>query len=430
MTAITKTDEGIEHRIHVENAKVVIEKLIFDDPEVAEYVAAAGDRSKAIVEALRLGVRVLRMARTTGDVEMVKREFETMSNSISTSVDKVLIEAKEAVGKRLNEFTSEELQKSLREHRGELQTELVRLFGPESAVSVQKQIDKMLEAQGKCYTQSLKQVLEETDSPENPFFKLRKELKEKADEAVKEVKLLRDKVLEVVGEAKGVATEREKGTAKGRIYQEFVFERVESIARVFGDTAEYVADQTGEKGKSKAGDVLVTLNFRDTSNADVRFVFEAKNRKTNVPEILAELDEAGENRIAAAAVAVFSSYEYVPSGLRTWRDYPGHKYVCVLMEDKSDPYTLEFSYRCARVDALSSIEVAEQKVDFAAIQGVLKQVRARLNEFQQMRSKLTGAQGAIVDVQNLIEKHQQAMRNDLDEIDRLLSVPQQVEDLQ
>jgi hypothetical protein len=426
MATITETEGDIERKVRIQDDKLIIEKLVIDDPEIVGYVRTiAHDMEKTIVEALRLGMRSLRIAQTVGDVEMVKREFESMISGIGTNVDKVLMEAKEALGKRLSEFTSEELQRSLRDHRGEIQTELVRLFGPESAVSVQKQVDKMLEAQGKSYAHALTQVLADTDNPENPFFKLRKELKDKADEAVKEVRLLRDKVLETVSEAKGAALEREKGTAKGRTYQEYVFERVEGIARVFGDTAEYVADQLGEKGKSRAGDVLITLNPKDTGNADIRSVIEAKNRGTTVPAILNELDEAMENRLAVSAIAVFSKTEYVPPGLRSWRDYPGCKYICVLTEDESDPFALEFSYRCARVDALRSVEIPEQTIDFVAVQNMLKQVRARLNEFAQMRTKLTGAQAAIGDVQNLIDNHQKAMRNDLDEIDRLLSKPQQ-----
>ena len=427
MTMVTETEGKLERRVHIKDNKVVIDKLTIDDPEIVEYLAVAQDIDKILVEALRLGVRILRIAQTAGDVEMVKREFESMIGGIGARVDKLLLEAKDSLGKRLSEFTSQELQKSLRDHKGEIKEELVRLFGPESAVSVQKQIDKMLEAQGKNYTQALNQVLAEADNPENPFYKLRKELKEKMDDSVKEIRSLREKWLETVGEARGLALEREKGTAKGRTYQEYVFERVESISRVFGDTAEYVADQLGEKGKSRAGDVLVTLNPRDTGNADVRVVFEAKNRGITVPAILKELDEAMENRLAVAAIAVFSKAEYVPSGLRTWRDYPGCKYICVMTEDEPDPFALEFSYRCARVDALRSIEIVEQSIDFVAVQNILKQVRARLNEFAQMRTKLTGAQSAIDDVQTLINNHQKAMRSDLDEIDRLLSKPQQAE---
>jgi len=420
MERLRETD--LEQKVRVENSKVIIEKLVVDDSAVTEYVASVKDQVQAIVEALRVGTRVLRIAATSGDVEMVKREFETIVGRINTSVEEVLIEAKQAIEKRLTEFTNEELQKSLREHKSELQQELVKLFGPESAVSVQKQIDEMLQVQGRTYTQALAKVLEQTGDPENPFFKLRKELREEVEKGVKTIYDLRDKVMEVVGEAKGVAVERERGTAKGREYQDYVYEKVEHIARVFGDIAENVADQPGEKARSKAGDVVVTLNPRDTSNVDLRIVFEARNRSSTVPQILRDLDEAKENRIAVAAVAVFSSVDYVASGLRSWRDYPGHRYICVLPEDEADPYPLELAYRWARFDALRSIEIAQPKLDFAALQNILRQVRARLNQIQQIQTKLSGAQGAIGDVQNLIEQYRQAMRLDLDEIDRLLSV--------
>jgi hypothetical protein len=419
MAPLGETD--LEQRVRIEDSKVIVEKLVIDDRDIAEYLAAVKDQVQGIVEALQVGARVLRIAATSGDVEMVKREFETIVGSINTSVDGVLEEAKKAIEKRLTEFTNEGLQKSLREHKNEIQQELVKLFGPESAVSVQKQIDEMLAIQGRSYTQELARVLEQTDDPENPFFKLRRELKEEVERGVKTINDLRDKLMEVVGEAKGAAVERERGTAKGREYQDYAYEEVERIARVFGDIAENVADQPGEKPKSKAGDVLVTLNPRDTSEADLRIVFEVKNRSSTVPQILRELDESKENRIAAAAVAVFSSVDYVPSGLRSWRDYPGHRYICVLLE-RGDPYPLELAYRWARFDALRSIEIAEPKLDFAAVQNVLRQVRARLNQLQQMQIKLSGAQGAIGDVQNIVEQYRQAMRMDLDEIDRLLSV--------
>ena len=199
------------------------------------------------------------------------------------------------------------------------------------------------------------------------------------------------------------------------------------MARIFGDTAQYVADQEGAKGRSKFGDVVAELNPRDTGFATVRIVFEAKNRNVSVPGILSELDEAMENRTASASVAVFSSAKYVPIGLKSWRDYPGCKYICVLDKDQPDPFTLEFSYRCARFDALKSIEIEKPSLDFVAIEGLVKQLRARLNEFQKMRTKLGGATHAIEDVQALIDKHQRALRTDLDEIDHLLSIPHQVQ---
>jgi citrate lyase gamma subunit len=353
---------------------------------------------------------------------MVKREFDAMISTIDTNVGKVLEEAEKGVSDRLTKFSTQELQESLDRHRKGFNEELTRLFGPQSADSVQRQIDKLLEAQAKLYRQGLAQVLERTDDPENPLFKLRKELKDRADEAVKEIRDLRDKVLEIVGEAKGAAAEAEKGTAKGRTYQELVFEHVSDIARHFGDTAVYVADQPGLKGQSKAGDVAVEINPQDSGNSALEVAFEAKNQAgISIPKLLKELEEAKENRAAASAVAVFSGAGIVPAGVGLWRDYPGRRFVCVLDKEVPEPIMLEFTYRCARFEALRAIAPAERRFDMSAVRNVIQSIRTRVGVLQQMKTKLTGASSAIDEVQRLIENHREEIRHDLEEFDRLLA---------
>lgn len=408
--------------VRVEDGKVAIENLIVEDRDLAEYLSSVPDAAAAATEALKLGARVLRLAGTSGDVEMVKRQFDAMIASMGTNVEKVLEEAEKGVSDRLTKFTTEELQKSLDGHRKEVNEELIKLFGPESANSVQRQIDKVLEAQAKLYRQELAQVLERTDDPENPFFKLRKEVKDKADEAVRGIRELRDKVIEVVSEAKGAAAEAEKGTAKGRTYQELVFEHVSDIARHFGDTALYVADQPGLKGKSKSGDVVVEINAQETSNGALRMTFEAKDQAgISIPKLLQELEEAKENRAAASAVAAFSGAGIVPIGIGLWRDYPGRRFVCVLDKEAPEPVMLEFTYRCARFEALRAIAPVERRLDISAVKNVIESLRVRVGVLQQMKTKLTGASGAIEEVQRLIDEHRKGIRHDLDQFDELLA---------
>lgn len=410
--------------VQVEDTKVLIKDLAIDDRDLAEYVADAEDQVQAIVEALRLGVRILRLAGTSGDVEMVKRQFDGMIATIGNNVEKVLQEAEKGVSDRLTKFSTEELQRSLDGHSKEVNDELKKLFGPEQANSVQRQIDKMLEEQAKLYRRELAQVVEKTDDPENPFFKLRKSVSDEVKKAVDGVQGLRDEVMKIVGEAKGVAVEREKGTAKGRSYQELVYEQVDRMAAVFGDTAKDVGDQPGEKGRSKAGDIVVELNPEGSSGIHLRIVFEVKNRRVTQESILEELDEAKENRSAVAAVAVFSRDDYVP-GLRTWRDYHGHRYICVLNEDELTSFALDYSYRCARIDALRSIEAEEVRFDLTAVQGLLKRIKGRLADFQKMQANLTGAKGSLDKVSELIEQHKKVISEDLEEIDRLFQVGQE-----
>ena len=425
MVITRETQLSGKSEVVIEDTKVLIRDLVIDDRDLDEYLAAAQDQVQAIVEALRLGVRILRLAGTSGDVEMVKHEFDGMIATMGKNVENVLEEAEKGVSDRLTKFSTEQLQKSLDGHRKEINQELIKLFGPEQANSVQRQIDKMLEEQVKIYRRELTQVLEKTDDPESPFNKLRKSVSDEVKKAVDGVQGLRDEVMKIVGEAKGVAAEREKGTAKGRTYQEVVYEHVDRVAGIFGDTVRYTADQPGEKGKSKAGDVVVELNPQESSGIQLRIVFEAKNRRVGQDSILEELDEAKENRSAIAAIAVFSRDDYI-HGLRTWRDYHGHRYICILNEEEPDTFALDYSYRCARIDALRSIEAEEVKLDLPAVKGVLKRIRGKLADFQQMQANLTGARGSLDKVSGLIEDHKKAIRDDLDEIDGLFQLGQQV----
>jgi len=418
-----KAAQGVE----VKDGRVVIRHLVVEDRDLAEYLSLTQDAEAAAREAISLGARILRLAGTSGDLEMVKREFDGMTMALTTNVDKLMQQSEKTLSECLTCFTNEQLKASLDGHRTVLNQELVKLFGPESVNSVQRGIEAMLVQQAKAYRDGLALVLQATDDPTNPLFKLREELKKRADLTADEIRKLGERIVEMAASTKATAAERQKGTIKGREYQEFVYEEVERIARIFGDVAHYVADQTGQKGTSKAGDVLVELHDPRLASVEVSVVFEARNTASiSAKKILDDLDEAMENRGAAAAIAVFSGENCVPSGLTTWRDYPGARYICVLRENECDPFALELSYRWARTEAFRSLEPEQPKLDTSALRSRLTQAKARLNELQNMKAKLTGAKDAIEGTQSIVERLQEALRGDFQEIDRLLSLQEAV----
>lgn len=421
MVTTTETHANGKSVVRYGDGRVIIEGLVIEDSDIEAYVAAAINKEDAVAEAISLGVRILRLAATSGDSEMVKREFDNMIASIGSNVEKVLGDAEEGVAETLNKFATEQLNKSLDDHREKVSKELTMLFGSESTKSVQVQIDKMLAEQAKLYRRELAQVLEKTDDPDNPFFKLRKELKDKADDTTKEFRELRDKILEAVGVEKGAAEESEKGTAKGRTYQELVYDEINRIASGFGDTAEYVADEAGEQGKQRSGDVLVEINPEESNGVGVRVVFEAKSGPLSQKQVLTEFENAKENRSAASAVVVFSHPDLAPGKL-PWRNFQDHNYVISMNEDGSDRYALEFAYRCARVDAIHSLRSDDLSLDISAIRTILDRVSARLTDFQKMKTNLTGAKKSLDSVSQIIEEHQTAVQEELDELDKLFAL--------
>lgn len=104
--------------------------------------------------------------------------------------------------------------------------------------------------------------------------------------SVKEVK-------EAIEVRLAVATAHEKGTQKGRKYEELTGACLEGCAAVAGDVIENVGDTEGFLG-SKAGDHVLTVLNRDGDS--VRIVFESKDRKLSLRKTADELSEAARNR--------------------------------------------------------------------------------------------------------------------------------------
>ena len=106
-----------------------------------------------------------------------------------------------------------------------------------------------------------------------------------------------------------VAAEHARSTAKGRPYEEAVFEAVDAIAMARGDDADAVGDLLGSGGRK--GDVVVGVDG-GAGPARARIVFEAKNSYVPKNKAVAELDAAMQQRDADYAVWVVPSEDLLP----------------------------------------------------------------------------------------------------------------------
>ena len=124
-----------------------------------------------------------------------------------------------------------------------------------------------------------------------------------------------------------VEAERERGTAKGRTFEEAVADAVDGIALAQGDVAEAVGDLKEATGK--VGDVVVAI---DACNGPARgrIVFEAKDSRLSQPKALEELDRALAERSADFAVLVVPTEAELPAKLEPLREYNGDKMVVAL----------------------------------------------------------------------------------------------------
>jgi Uncharacterized protein conserved in bacteria (DUF2130) len=209
-----------------------------------------------------------------------------------------------------------------------------------------------------------------------------------------------------------VEAEREKGTAKGRSFEEQVAEAIDAIALAQGDVAEAVGDVRGATGKT--GDIVVAIDACSGPPRG-RIVFEAKDRRLSRPGALAELDKAMADRDADFAVLVVPTEEEVPSRLEALREYNGDKLV--LAHDEA-ALALEVGYRLARARVL--MKRSDTEVDAAAVHDLVERALAAMEDVRRVKSQLSGAKTNIDRAYEVVEQMAARVRGHLAEVDLLV----------
>jgi len=212
-----------------------------------------------------------------------------------------------------------------------------------------------------------------------------------------------------------VEAERERGTAKGRTFEEAVADAVDRIALAQGDVAEAVGDVKEATGK--VGDVVVAIDATG-GPARGRIVLEAKDSRLSKPRALEELDRAMAERSADAAILVVPSEDEVPAKMHELREYNGDKQV-VAFDPEAGALPLEVAYRLARARVLMKRSDADG-VDAGAVRDTAERALAALTEERRIKNQLTGAKTGIDKAYALVEEMSARVRALLQEIDALV----------
>ena len=120
-----------------------------------------------------------------------------------------------------------------------------------------------------------------------------------------------------------MAEEAERGTAKGRTFEELVHSTIEEIAQAQGDAAHHTGDLSTESGSKKGDSVVEIGGALGTPLATV--VFEAKNKRLSKNDAWTELNACMGERDASYAVLVVAGEDKVPAGLEELTRVPGQQ---------------------------------------------------------------------------------------------------------
>jgi hypothetical protein len=404
--------------------RLLIRDLTVEDEAAARVVRereqAGEEPAKTVADAIEIGARVLDREQAAANAEYVKTEFERASRQLEQEfTDKA---------RTVADFFGDKVDEVFGPESGKLARELDKLFSDGSSASVQNRVRELVaETLSKSREDLVRQFSAADDrNPLAEFKNNTARMLERAEERqhrdqrallgqlgelekqLQALRLEKEKLEEV-------EAERERGTAKGRTFEEQVAEAVDAIALAQGDDADAVGDLKGATGKT--GDVVVAI---DACNGPARgrIVFEAKDRKLSKPRALEELDRALADRSADVAVLVVPTEEEVPAKLQALREYNGDKLIVALDPEDPGMLALEVGYRLARARVLMQQGDADG-IDAGAVRDRVDRALQAMAEVRKVKGKLTGAKTGIDDAYELVEAMAARVREQLEEIDVL-----------
>ena len=412
--------------VRVTGDHLLVDALVVDDPSavrVARERADAGeDPAGAVLDAIEIGARVLDREKAAANADFVRTEFEKVSREVEEAFTGRAREVSERLGAQLDTVFGPD--------SGHLHRALERHFSDDSSGAVQHRVRELVTEVMQRSREDLLRQFSAADG-QNPLADFKaasvRAIRQMSDQQGEALRAMGDKVAGLQLEVQRlqaerekrleVAEERERGTAKGRSYEELVHEALDQIASAQGDDCEAVGDLKGATGK--AGDVLVAIDGC-AGPARGRIVFEAKNRRLSRPSALAELDEALEDRDADFAVLVVPGEDKLPARMLPLREHNGDKMIVTYEPEEGSTLALQLAYSLARARVLMARGDAEG-VDAAAVRDTVERALDAMGEVRKVKSQLTGATTSIENARGLLEALERAVREQLQHVNELLA---------
>jgi hypothetical protein len=402
--------------------RVAVDGLVVDDPVAVRLVhereEAGDDPAQLLLDAVEIGARVLDREQAGANAEFVRTEFEKQAREVEAAFG----EQAGAVGERL----AKQLEDVFGPETGSLSKALERHFSDDSSGSVQQRVRALVADVMAQARQDLLQQFSAADG-RNPLADFKAAslamMKRSAEQQDTHLTAMRDRMAALERQLQGLrdekaasvelAAERERGTAKGRTFEEAVFDAVEAIAAAQGDCAEPVGDLA--EGGGKRGDVVVSVDAA-TGPARGRIVIEAKDRRISRKKSLEELAEGLDQRSAQFGVWVVPSEEELPSGVRDLREVDGDKLYVIFDPEDGARVGLEVAYKLARARVLLTRDEVEG-LDPALVADRVELARRAMEDVRRIKQQLTGATTAIGSAREVLDEMAAGVRARLDEID-------------
>jgi hypothetical protein len=407
----------LHHRaVELREDGVHIDDLLISDGTLIELVERRLERQiepeETVRDAIEIGARVLDREATGAEVDFVKREFERVSTEVEHAFAERARQIAESFEQQFEHFLGEDggaMAKALDAHSGELEELIAQNFGGDRNTAVQHQLRELV---AKLLNDSRHELLRQFSAEDghNPLADFKAAVVREVKRSGESHDKLIEKLAQLEGEVKRLhdareaeselAAERERGTGKGRTFEQQVFDLIEEMALARGDVAHHVGDLPSASG-GKRGDIVVEIDAAAGASKG-RVSFDAKDEKLSKNRAWEALNASLEERDAGFAVLVVASEEKVPAGREQLHEYEGNKMVVALDKEEPDPRALELAYRYARCRCLMAGEKL-LGLDAAGVRDAADEAMSALKDAQRVRRSLTGATNSVEAARNALD---------------------------
>jgi len=407
--------------VRVAGDRIVIDGLVVEDECAVRLVAESPDPARLMLDAIEVGARILDREQVGANADFVKAEFEKAARELKSE----FTDRAKGVADRLDEKVDEVFKAD----DGVVAKMMAKHFADESSTAVQHKVKAVLDAVATQMREDVRKSLT-SDSVDNPIVAIQraslKVIRDNADQQAVGLREMSARMeamrIEVAGlraekeKLVEVAAEREKGTAKGRTFEELVHEALDRIALAQGDDCEAVGDVL--EGTGKKGDVVVGIGACH-GPARGRIVFEVKTGKLSRPKALEELDGGKAQRNADFAVLVVPSEDKIPAKMLPLREYNGDKLIVAFDPEEGSPLGLQVAYALARARVLMA-KGGGDGVDTSAVRDAVERAVGLMEEVRRIKQQLTASKTSIDKAAEIVQTMADGVRGQLAEISGLI----------
>jgi uncharacterized protein DUF2130 len=397
-------------RVRTFNGELLVDGLRVDDEVVVEMVHERERRGESVdrlvKQMIEVGARVLERESTGAQADVVKAEFDRLTAEFGDRLNRVFGADEGHVARLLEKHFGDESSTAVQHRMRAVMTELATQMRED----MRKQLTSDTESNPIVAIQKASlQVVRDTANQQAASLQVMNQRLEAMRLEVASLKAEKEKLVEVAAEA-------DRGTAKGRTYEEAVFDALDAVASGQGDDCDAVGDVKGVGGKK--GDVVVAIDAC-AGPARGRIVFEAKNSKLSKKQALADLDDAMATRDADYGIFVVPTEDKLPAKTPELREFNGNKLFVVFDPEEGSRTALELAYKLARARVLMARSEAAG-VDTSAIATEVERALGSMEDVRRVKSQLSQAKTSIDQATAIVEGLATNVRGHLTQIDGLL----------